>query len=48
MYHGAMLEQGATAFAILIVVDLKKGGRGGLEIHKEVVGFDIMRYPVMW
>ena len=45
MYHGAMLEQGAAAFAISIVVDLKKGE---LEIYKEAAGFDIMRYTAMW
>lgn len=45
MYHGAIVEQGATAFAISIVTDLKKGD---LEIYKEAVGFNIMRYTAMW
>lgn len=45
MYHGAMVDQGAAAFAISIVTDLKKGE---LEIYKEAVGFDIMRYTAMW
>lgn len=40
-----MVEQGAAAFAVLIAVDLKKGE---LEIYKEAVGFDIMRYTAMW
>ena len=46
MYRGALVEQGAAAFAISIVTNLKKGR--GLEIYKEAVGFDIMRYTAMW
>lgn len=45
MYHGALVEEGAAAFAISIVMDLKKGE---LEIYKEAVGFDLMRYTAMW
>lgn len=45
MYHGAMVEQGAAAFAISIVTNIKKGE---LEIYKEAGGFDIMRYTAMW
>lgn len=45
MYHSALVEEGAAAFAISIVMDLKKGELG---IYKEAVGFDIMRYTAMW
>lgn len=45
MYHGDMAEQGAAAFAVLIVTDLKKGD---LEIYKAALGFDIIRYTAMW
>lgn len=45
MYHGAAAEQGAAAFAVSIVTDPKKGE---LEIYKEAVGLDIMRYTAMW
>lgn len=35
MYHGAMVEQGAAAFAISIVTNQKKG-EGGLKFTKRL------------